>query len=78
MKASDLINELIKAIKVHGDLDILIRSPEDGWDCSDITVWADPASEAEKEVGIKGTIDINACTCISSREDDAHESKSGL
>lgn len=61
MKASELIVELQKAVAEHGDLDILVRSPEDGYDWSDITVWPDPPSPMEREEGIKGTIDINVC-----------------
>lgn len=61
MKASELIAELRAAVEKHGDLDILIRSPEDGYDWSDITVWPDPPSEMERERGIHGTIDINVC-----------------
>ena len=59
MKCSELIKELTDTMQQYGDLDILIRSPEDGWDASDITVWADPPSYAEIEAGIVGTIDIN-------------------
>ena len=61
MKASELIAELQDAVAKHGDLDILVRSPEDGYDWSDITVWPDPTSPMEAEDGIKGTIDINVC-----------------
>lgn len=59
MKASELIKELQDAITQFGDMDILVRSPEDGWDTSNVTVWADPPSDWEKEEGIHGTIDIN-------------------
>lgn len=59
MKASELIKELQDAITQFGDMDILVRSPEDGWDASNVTVWADPQSDWEKEQGINGTIDIN-------------------
>lgn len=59
MKASELIKELQDAITQFGDMDILVRSPEDGWDASNLTVWADPPSDWEKEEGINGTIDIN-------------------
>lgn len=58
MKASELILELKKAVEEFGDMDILVRSPEDGWDASGITVFADPPSDLEKEEGIEGTIDI--------------------
>lgn len=61
MKASELIRELKSVLDRYGDMDILIRSPEDCWDVSDITVLPDPPSPAEAEVGIKGTIDINVC-----------------
>lgn len=61
MKASELIAELQAAVEKYGDLDILVRSPEDGCDWSDITVWTDPPSPMEKEDGIAGTIDINVC-----------------
>ena len=60
MKASELIKELQDAITQFGDMDILVRSPEDGWDASNVTVVADPPSEAEKSEGIEGTIDITA------------------
>ena len=59
MKASELIAELQNAIDEYGDMDILVRSPEDGWDSLGISVWADPPSELEKQRGIEGTIDIN-------------------
>lgn len=59
MKASELIKELQDAITQFGDMDILVRSPEDGWDASNVTVWADPPTTSEKEQGISGTIDIN-------------------
>ena len=59
MKASELIKELQDAITQFGDMDILVRSPEDGWDASNVTVWADPPTAWEKEQGISGTIDIN-------------------
>ena len=59
MKASELIVELQNAIDEYGDMDILVRSPEDGWDASGISVWADPPSQLEKDEGIEGTIDIN-------------------
>lgn len=61
MKASELIAELQRAVDQHGDLDILVRSVEDGEDWSDITVWPDPASPEEQEQGVAGTIDINLC-----------------
>lgn len=61
MKASELIKELQAAIDTVGDLDILVRTPDDGWDCSDITVCPDPPSPMEIEQGVEGTIDINAC-----------------
>ena len=59
MKASELIVELQNAIDEYGDMDILVRSPEDGWDASGISVWDDPPSQLEKDEGIEGTIDIN-------------------
>lgn len=59
MKASELIGELQKAIKKHGDLDILVRDIEDGCDWSEITVWPDPPTPMEADEGVKGTIDIN-------------------
>jgi len=61
MKASELVKELQDAITQFGDMDILVRFPEDGWDASKITVWADPPDDWEKEQGINGTIDINVC-----------------
>lgn len=59
MKASELISELQKAVSSYGDLEILIRDCEDGADYEGCTVHADPASEAERSAGIRGTIDIN-------------------
>ncbi len=59
MKASELIRELQKAVEEVGDLDILVRTPDDGWDASGISVCPDPPSEWEKEEGVRGTIDIN-------------------
>lgn len=59
MKASELIKELQDAITQFGDMDILVRSPEDGWDVSNITVWPDPPTALGKEQGINGIIEIN-------------------
>lgn len=66
MKASELIKELQAAVEECGDLDILVRSPADGWDASLITVWPDPPSKWEKQAGVEGTIDITAVE----RDDD--------
>lgn len=61
MKASQLIAALAECVSKHGDMDILVRSPEDPCEWTDITVWADPPSEMEREDGISGTIDITLC-----------------
>lgn len=59
MKASELVSELQAAIVKYGDLDLLIRDCSDGYDYDGITVHGDPASEFEKAIGVKGTIDLN-------------------
>lgn len=58
MKASKLIAELQKAVAEHGDLGILVHDSSDGCSWSGLTVWPDPASPAEEEEGVKGTIDL--------------------
>lgn len=58
-KASELIKQLQDAVAKHGDLNVIVRCPADGWDSCDITVWPDPASPAEGYLKYKGTIDIN-------------------
>lgn len=60
MKASELIAELQNAVAKYGDLDVLVRYPADGCSWSGLVVHPDPASPAEEEAGMKGTIDINA------------------
>lgn len=59
MKASELIMKLAKAVSVFGDLDVLIRDCSNGYDYDCAAVTGDPASDAETEIGIKGTIDLN-------------------
>lgn len=59
MKASELIDELQKAVAQHGDLDILVRDVEGGCDWSCLTVWPDPPTPMEQAEGTHGTIDIN-------------------
>ena len=59
MRATELIAELQAAVDKHGDLDILIRDCEEGFDYSQCLVWPDPASPMEAADGVSGTIDIN-------------------
>jgi hypothetical protein len=59
MLASDLIKLIQGEINKYGDLPILHRDCENGFDYDRCTVHSDPASEWEKEEGICGTIDIN-------------------
>lgn len=59
MKASELVRELQQAIANHGDLNILVRDPENGMAYTEINVNPDPASPMEILEGIEGTIDIN-------------------
>lgn len=58
MKASELIKELQRAVAEHGDMDILVRDPSDGFDWSGVSVVPDPPSPAEAAEGVPGTIDI--------------------
>jgi len=59
MKTSELIAKLQKAVAEYGDLDILVRSVEDGDDWKSLTVWPEPASPMEAEDRAQGNIDIN-------------------
>ena len=59
MKASVLISELTAAVKTAGDLEILVRYPEDGSAWEDFSVVPDPPTPMECDRGEKGTIDIN-------------------
>ncbi len=59
MKASELIAELQNAVKEHGDLDILVRDVEGGYDWSGLTICPDPPTPMEADDGVAGTIDIN-------------------
>ena len=60
MKASGLIEKLSTAISEAGDLDILLRYPEDGTSWENFSVVPDPPTPMEEQNGVKGTIDINA------------------
>lgn len=59
MKASELVSELVQMISKYGDLDILLRDCDNGYDYSGVSVHADPASEEEERLGVFGTIDLN-------------------
>ena len=59
MRASELINELNTAVEKYGDLDVLVRYPEDGSCWEDFEVVPDPPTPMEAERGIEGTIDVN-------------------
>ena len=59
MKASELIAELQAVVDTYGDMEIMVRSEEDGWDKFGFSVYADAPSEFEKQRGIKGTFVIN-------------------
>ncbi len=61
MKATELIAALQNAVDRYGDMDIMVRYPEDGSCWNDITIFPDPPSPMEKELGIRGSIDINVC-----------------
>lgn len=67
MKASDLIRKLACAISEFGDLDVLVRDCSNGYDYDSVSVTGDPASEAEDNLGIHGTIDLNVW-CASQTE----------
>ncbi len=67
MKTSELIRRLSAAITEFGDLDILVRDCSNGYDYDCASVSGDPASDAEKDLGIKGTIDLNVW-CANGRE----------
>lgn len=60
MKASELIEKMAAAISEHGDLEVLVRYPEDGSCWDDMEVVPDPPTPMEKDSGESGTIDINA------------------
>lgn len=58
MKASELMSELQAVVDTYGDMEILVRHADDGWDTFGFSVNADPPSEEERREGIRGTIDI--------------------